>query len=199
MLSIGSSVNGSVSASSSQGPTLDGRIKPDLVAPGEGICSGRAEEARNAIGSVCATGTHSNSRSMYMELSGTSQATAVAGGSAALAREYLREVAGINKPSASLIKATLINGAEDLGTPNIPNNNEGWGQIDLENSLSPTYGGTALDIFHDDARELQAGFSLLYSFDMDASKGVDLTLAWSDAEGSANAPQSESRLMNDLI
>ena len=99
---------------------------------------------------------------MYMELSGTSQATAVAGGSAAFAREYLREVAGINKPSASLIKATLINGAEDLGTPNIPNNNEGWGQIDLENSLSPTYGGTMLDIFHDDARELQAGFSLVF-------------------------------------
>ena len=80
VLSIGSSTNGSVSASSSQGPTLDGRIKPDLVAPGEGICSARAEEAKNAIGSVCATGTHSNSRSMYMELSGTSQATAVAGG-----------------------------------------------------------------------------------------------------------------------
>ena len=198
VLSIGSSTNGSVSTSSSQGPTLDGRIKPDLVAPGEGICSARAEEAKNAIGSVCATGTHSNSRSMYMELSGTSQATAVAGGSAALTREYLREVVGINKPSASLIKATLINGAEDLGTPDIPNNYEGWGQIDLENSLSPSFGGTMLDVFHDDARELQAGFSLLYAFDMDASKGVDLTLSWSDAEGSANAAQSESRLMNDL-
>ena len=198
VLSIGSSNNGSVSSSSSDGPTLDGRIKPDLVAPGEGICSARAEEAKSVVGSVCATGTHSNTRSMYMELSGTSQATAVAGGSAALAREYLREVAGINKPSASLIKATLVNGAEDLGTPNIPNNDEGWGQIDLENSLNPMHAGAALDIFHDDSRELQAGFSLLYSFDMDASKGVDLTLAWSDVEGSANAPQSESRLMNDL-
>ncbi len=198
VLSIGSSHNGSVSPSSSQGPTLDGRIKPDLVAPGEGICSARAEEAKNAVGSVCATGTHSNSRSMYMELSGTSQATAVAGGSAALAREYLREVAGINKPSASLIKATLVNGAEDLGTPDIPNNNEGWGQIDLENSLAPSFSGTPLDMFHDDSRELQAGFSLLYSFNIDASKGIDLTLAWSDVEGSANAPQAEARLMNDL-
>ena len=198
VLSVGSSNNGSVSASSSQGPTLDGRIKPDLVAPGEGICSARAEEAKSVVGSVCATGTHSNTRSMYMELSGTSQATAVASGSAALAREYLREVAGINKPSASLIKATLVNGAEDLGTPDIPNSNEGWGQIDLENSLAPSYAGTDLDVFHDDARELRAGFSMLYSFDMDASKGVDLTLAWSDIEGSANAPQSESRLMNDL-
>ncbi|MGA0380557.1 MAG: S8 family serine peptidase, partial [Candidatus Poseidoniaceae archaeon] len=194
----GSSHNGSVSPSSSQGPTLDGRIKPDLVAPGEGICSARAEEAKNAVGSVCATGTHGNSRSMYMELSGTSQATAVAGGSAALAREYLREVAGINKPSASLIKATLVNGAEDLGTPDIPNNNEGWGQIDLENSLAPSFSGTPLDMFHDDSRELQAGFSLLYSFNIDASKGIDLTLAWSDVEGSANAPQAEARLMNDL-
>ena len=198
VLSIGSSNNGSVTSSSSQGPTLDGRIKPDLVAPGEGICSARAEEANAVYGTVCASGTHSNGRSMYMELSGTSQATAVAGGSAALAREYLREVAGINKPSASLIKATLVNGAEDLGTPDIPNNNEGWGQIDLENSLNPTHAGTALDVFHDDSRELQAGFSLLYSFDLDASKGIDLSVVWSDLEGSANAGQSQPRLMNNL-
>ena len=198
VLSIGSSVNGSVSSYSSEGPTLDGRIKPDLVAPGDGICSARAEEAKNVVGTVCGTGTHSNGRSMYMQLSGTSQATAVAGGSASLTREYLREVAGINKPSASLIKATLINGAEDLGTPDIPNANEGWGQIDLENSLNPTSAGTALNIFQDDERELQAGFSLIYSFDLDGSKGIDITLAWSDAEASANAAQSESRLINNL-
>ena len=198
VLSIGSSVNGSVSSYSSEGPTLDGRIKPDLVAPGDGICSARAEEAISVVGSVCGTGTHSNGRSMYMQLSGTSQATAVAGGSASLAREYLREVAGINKPSASLIKATLINGAEDLGTPNIPNANEGWGQIDLENSLNPTSAGVSLDVFQDDERELQAGFSLIYSFDLDGSKGIDITLAWSDAEASANAAQSESRLLNNL-
>jgi len=199
VLSIGSSVNGTVSSYSSEGPTLDGRIKPDLVAPGDGICSARAEEADNVAGLACGTGTHSNGRSMYMQLSGTSQATAVAGGSASLAREYLREVAGINKPSASLIKATLINGAEDLGTPDIPNANEGWGQIDLENSLNPTTStGIALDMFHDDERELQAGFSLIYSFNLDASKGIDITLAWSDAEASANAAQSESRLVNDL-
>ena len=198
VLSIGSSVNGSVSSYSSEGPTLDGRIKPDLVAPGDGICSARAEEAISVVGSVCGTGTHSNGRSMYMQLSGTSQATAVAGGSASLAREYLREVAGINKPSASLIKATLINGAEDLGTPNIPNAKEGWGQIDLENSLNPTSAGVSLDVFQDDERELQAGFSLIYSFDLDGSKGIDITLAWSDAEASANAAQSESRLLNNL-
>lgn len=198
VLSIGSSVNGSVSSYSSEGPTLDGRIKPDLVAPGDGICSARAEEAKNVVGTVCGTGTHSNGRSMYMQLSGTSQATAVAGGSASLTREYLREVAGINKPSASLIKATLINGAEDLGTPDIPNAKEGWGQIDLENSLNPSSAGAALNIFQDDERELQAGFSLIYSFDLDGSKGIDITLAWSDSEASANAAQSESRLINNL-
>ena len=53
-------------------------------------------------------------------------------------------------------------------------------------------------MFHDDERELQAGFSLIYSFNLDASKGIDITLAWSDAEASANAAQSESRLVNDL-
>ena len=107
VLSIGSSNNGSVSASSSQGPTLDGRIKPDLVAPGEGICSARAEEAKSVVGSVCATGTHSNTRSMYMELSGTSQATAVASGSAALAREYLVRLLESTSPLQASSKQPL--------------------------------------------------------------------------------------------
>ena len=39
---------------------------------------------------------------------------------------------------------------------------------------------------------------MIYSFDLDGSKGIDITLAWSDAEASANAAQSESRLLNNL-
>ena len=49
VLSIGSSNNGSVSSSSSDGPTLDGRIKPDLVAPGEGICSAREKKPKASL------------------------------------------------------------------------------------------------------------------------------------------------------
>ena len=77
---------GSVDQISRLGPTADGRIKPDVVAPGIEICSGRAEEARNPIGNACGTGTHANGDPLYMTVSGTSQSASVAGGLASLTR-----------------------------------------------------------------------------------------------------------------
>ena len=198
VLSIGSEDSGSVSASSSKGLTLDGRIKPDLVASGVGICSGRAEEAASPAGFSCGSGSHSNGNSLYMELSGSSQATAIAGGAAALTRQYLREEAGISTPSSALIKAVMINGARDLGTADIPNQNEGWGMIDLNSSLNPSEGGNSLDLFIDDGNSVDPGFGLLYSFDIDSSRGIDITLAWTDQAGSANTDQSQSKLINNL-
>ncbi len=59
-------------------------------------------------------------------------------GAAALVREYYTDIEGLASPSAALIKATLLNGAEDMnpgqyGTgagremAKAPNNVEGWG------------------------------------------------------------------------
>lgn len=189
---------GSVSNTSSQGPSLDGRIKPDIVAPGMDICSGLAEEAKSPAGFGCGTGTHSDGSSLYMSLSGSSHATGIAGGATALVREFLREEMAINSPSAALIKAVVINGATDLGTPDIPNSLEGWGQINLERTVLPMNGVTPLNTFIDHNKQLNAGFGLLYAFTLDPSHGIDMTLTWSDEEGSANAGQSNSRLVNDL-
>ena len=201
VLSIGASTtnpSGSVANFSSLGPTLDSRVKPDLVAPGVSICSGRAQEAAIPVGWNCATGAHANGNDMYMSLSGSSQGTAVAGGSVSLIREFIREDVGISSPSSALLKAATINGAVDLGTPDIPNANEGWGQISVSNSVMPQYNGNDLSTFHENSRTLSAGFSTLYQFDLDPSSGVDITLAWTDVAGSANSQQSESRLVNDL-
>ena len=200
VLSIGASTTSldTLANFSANGPTLDGRVKPDLVAPGVGICSGRAEEARIPSGWSCGTETHSNGDDMYMSLDGSSQATAVAGGSVSLIREFIREEIGISSPSASLLKAAAINGAVDLGSPDIPNAQEGWGRISVENSIIPTYQGTELQTYHDNSRQISAGFSALYAFDLDPSSGLDVTLAWTDIAGSANAAQNESRLVNDL-
>ena len=201
VLSVGASAtnpSGSVANFSALGPSLDGRVKPDVVAPGVSICSGRAEESTIPMGVPCATGTHSNGNNMYMTLSGSSQATAVAGGSVSLIREFIREDVGITSPSASLLKASAINGAIDLGVPDIPNSAEGWGQISVSNSVMPEYNGNSLTTFHDNSRTLSAGFSTLYQFDLNPTSGVDITLAWTDVAGSANAPQGESRLVNDL-
>ncbi len=189
---------GSVANFSSLGPSLDGRVKPDLVAPGVGICSGLAEEARNPAGQSCLTGSHAGGNAYYMSLTGTSQATAVASGVAALTREFIREQAMVFSPSSALVKGALINGATDLGTPDIPNAAEGWGQVNLERVVLPMDGSTALDTFFDDKKTLEPGFGLLYSFDLNPAHGVDMTLTWTDEAGSANAPQAESRLVNDL-
>ncbi|MEJ6530805.1 MAG: S8 family serine peptidase, partial [Euryarchaeota archaeon] len=194
----GTAAIGSVDAISSLGPSLDGRIKPDVVAPGMELCSGRAEEAKYPAGNACATGTHGNGESLYMSVSGTSQAAAVAGGVSALTRQFIREEIGISAPSGSLVKAAVINGAVDLGTADIPNYAEGWGQINLENTVLPMDGSTVLDTYFDHNSEIKAGYGLLYAFDLDPSHGIDITLAWTDEAGSANAPQTESRLVNNL-
>ncbi len=199
-LAVGAS-NGSSLApwpNSGQGPLADGRIKPDLLAPGMAVCSGRAEEARFPAGLSCGSGTHTNGDPMYMSLSGTSQATAVAGGTASLVREYIREEAGLTAPSAALVKAMLINGAKDVGAADIPNGAEGWGHIDLDRTVRPMDGSTMLTTFLDDGPSLRAGYGLLYSFDLDPSSGVDITLTWSDTPGSAASGATSTRLINDL-
>ena len=194
----GSTPPGSVDQDSRVGPTADGRIKPDVVAPGVEVCSGRAEEARNPSGFECGTGSHSSGTPLYMTLSGTSQSASVAGGLAALTREFLREQVGIQSPSASLIKAAMINGADDLGAPDIPNDQEGWGQLNLQNTVMPTHQGSSLATFYDDGKTLQPSFGLLYQLDLDPASGLDITLAWNDESGSANSPQTDAKLINDL-
>lgn len=85
----------------------------------------------------------------YLMMGGTSMATPLTAGSAALAREWLVKKRGFANPSAALMKAVLINGAADMSpgqygtgaTREIPaqrpNNVTGWGRVDLQASLNP--------------------------------------------------------------
>ena len=120
-----------MAAFSSRGPCNDGRIKPDLVAPGTDIISTRS---RMATGT--GWGTLSNTNYIYM--GGTSMATPLTAGAAALTRQWLMSTGGVANPSAALIKALMINGARDM-TPGQygtgaqqeirgrPDNAQGWG------------------------------------------------------------------------
>ena len=196
---FGSDPTGDVAGFSSNGPTVDGRIKPDLVAPGVLLCSARAEEASFAVGGNCSDATHEgNSIPLYMTLNGSSMAAPVVAGAAAMARQYLREEVGIPNPGSDLIRALLINGADDLGNPDVPNPREGWGQINLSNSLYPQKEDQNLTVFFDSDRQILPGHSFIYTFEMSEGAGFDATLAWNDREGSASADQNASRLVSDL-
>lgn len=127
----------SIASFSSRGPTADGRLKPDLVAPGTWILSTRAANAPTS--SFWAVGNQN-----YAYHGGTSMATPLAAGGAALVREWFQRSVGIANPSAALLKATLIHGATSFNTPTslnavAPDFNSGWGRINLNNSISADY------------------------------------------------------------
>ncbi|RME22120.1 MAG: hypothetical protein D6800_11370, partial [Candidatus Zixiibacteriota bacterium] len=109
--------NNSMTTFSSWGPTDDGRMKPDVVAPG------------------CQTGgdwgvTSTRPGSGYTVMCGTSMATPTAAGVLALLTEAWRtNVGGINEPLPSTYKGILINSALDLGQTG-PDFQYGHGAID---------------------------------------------------------------------
>jgi serine protease AprX len=125
-----------MAAFSSRGPTKEGRIKPDVVAPGTSILSTRS---RAAVSVPTVFGTSSDTTFFFD--AGTSMATPLTAGCTAVLRETLVKN-GIPNPPASLIKALLINGAvELLGQYNpseagvSPNGSSGWGRVDIAGSI----------------------------------------------------------------
>ena len=124
-----------VVAFSSRGPTLDGRIKPDVVAPGTFILSTRSTRlAPNNFAWGAYPANHA-----YFHMGGTSMATPLVAGCLALIRQHLRATWAIASPSAALLKAVLIAGTVRL-PGQVPSGvqldpAQGFGRVDLDRSL----------------------------------------------------------------
>ncbi len=139
---VANNING-LSAFSSRGPTDDYRIKPDVVAPGNRIISVSSQDPGHQIPGP----DQVNADYRYMD--GTSMATPLTTGAAAIVREWLVRLKGIATPSGALVKAVMINGSANMspgqyGTGNVqeipafrPNPIAGWGRVDLVGSLNP--------------------------------------------------------------
>lgn len=175
----------SVSTFSSWGPTDDGRIKPDLVANGQGVYS-----------------SLNGSNTSYGSLSGTSMAAPNATGTAALLVQKYNQLFPGSAMRASTLKGLLIHTADSLATEPGPNYRHGWGLIN---------GQAAADLIRDHRNNplkirmtedlLLAGNSpKVHDFVWDGTSPIRVTLSWTDPAGSATTSSDlrSPRLRNNL-
>ena len=198
-ISVGATQRGAAAASmarfSSCGPAADGRFKPDLTMPGQGIISARND--RNVGSNNCNTIT----------MSGTSMASPGAAGMAALVRQYYADgyypagapLAGQGfAPSAALVKATLLNSTQSMtgGAGPVPDACQGWGRVLLEDALYFTDQTRRL-FATDDPGFAQGGSGQARTFTVHVDPGQSLraTLAWTDFP---STPAASVNLENDL-
>lgn len=168
-------------ASSSVGPAGDGRIKPDLVAPGSALISAKSSLIEGNFAA----------NSLYTRMGGTSMAAAVTGGALALLREQLNVQFNLESPSSALLKALLINGARS-GSGDM--SEQGFGILDSSGTALALEEGTFT--FIDQKSPLAEGASQEYKFEVtDPNLPVKITLTWVDPPGEAGTGSS---LVNNL-
>lgn len=109
-------IDNGVDINSGRGYTRDMRIKPDYAAPGI---------------SVTGAGLHGR----FVARSGSSAATGIAAGAAALLMGWILEQPGAQEVSASQIRNIIILGTNQKVLGNYPNREWGYGTLDVFSSL----------------------------------------------------------------
>ena len=191
-ISMGGTGNGasqtSIYSSTSRGPADDGRRKPTVCAPGNGVVSAGG-----------------GSNVSYVTLSGTSMSSPAGSGAVVLMRQYLTDgwyptgaavPANGFSPSAALLKAMAVNsGQNSVSGFTTPDNNIGWGRITADDVLY--FAGDARKlVLVDDTDGIQDGEYMEYSVNVaDGAQPLEVSLVWSDRPGS---PASLVQLINDL-
>jgi len=181
-----------LAAFSSRGPCDDRRIKPDVVAPGTDIASTKSSLAplKNYWGPYPSPPNAANPAYAYD--GGTSMATPLVTGCAALVRQYYVQDRKHN-PSAALVKATLINGTAWLSgadstapADGVPNFHQGFGRINMRttipNKSEPNLTLHFIDDWNDAHVLTQTGENRRYQFSVPKGlKTLRLCLAYTDA------------------
>ena len=180
---------------SSRGPTSDGRVKPDLMAPGTHI-QGPASQDSGYTGSSVCNPYHPAGQPLYTWSSGTSHSTPAVAGAVSLLWEYYQRVLNPGaRPSPAMLKALLLNTPRYLtGTgagDTLPSSNQGWGDVDL-GALFDGVPRRLLDqnvVLTTTGQEYQTDGTIL-----DPSRSFRVTLEWTDVPGSTTG----NAYVNDL-
>lgn len=183
-----------IAAFSSRGPTIDERLKPEIVAPGTNILSqcSQLEGAGELWGrfnqDLCYCG-------------GTSMSTPLVSAGAVVLRDYLVNKLKVTQPSAALVKALLMHTADDLYPGQFgevgealgqellspgPNSHQGYGRMNMD---AATSGGLRLISSSRGLKSQEA-----YTARLKAGTRK-VTLVYTDAPGSTAASKA---LVNDL-
>ena len=183
---------------SSRGPTFDNRLKPDITAPGVAVDS--ADSSNLPDGST--------------SMDGTSMATPNANWACALIYQYFLDgwyPTGVKTsgnemdPSGALVKAVLLSGAVEMtgtgaqdnpynGNGGYPSVDQGWGFINLNNSLYFSGDTNTLQVI-DSKYGLNTGQYIEYKYSVvGTSDPLVVTLDWYDYPATPGATQA---LVND--
>ncbi len=168
---------------SSLGPTDDGRIKPDIVAPGQGVFSASA-----------------SSTSSYTTLSGTSMSSPAATGALVLLQELHKNLNGGHLMKASTLKALVIHSAREAGPSPGPDFKFGWGLLNAEGAAKILMDKDDQNIF---VRELSLNNNGVFELELNPKENTKITatLVWADPAGTVQAPSlnpTTKMLKNDL-
>ena len=187
---------------SSRGPTDDGRIKPDIVAPGTHVSGAQPQTGADYNGSGTCNPQFPAGSMLYNLVSGTSQAAPEVTGLSSLVFAWYRENFGNGHkyPSPAMNKALIINTATDLAGGNdgagglnapVPTQIQGWGRVNLGEILA----STSRDLVDQTQILRTTGKSVSRFYKVaQGNKPLRVTLAWTDPPG----PTVGNSFVNDL-
>ncbi|WP_420571380.1 S8 family serine peptidase [Kordia sp.] len=175
----GNLVSVSINSSSSEGPTDDFRIKPDITGNGTNVYS-----------------TYQNSDTAYNSITGTSMASPNVAGSVLLLQQHYNNT-NSSFARAATIKGVVLHTADDAGASG-PDAVFGWGLMNAKRAAETiTNNGNETKV---EELTLTSGQTYTITVDSDGTNPLLASISWTDRAGTATTTVNSTTpvLVNDL-